>query len=69
MLKILATIAALLLLTGCGRFDEAKEHAKCKKAHPNDEVAADKCLEIATQKWANANSWLPRVVDRKPEMP
>ena len=31
MLKSLSTIAALLLLVGCSRFDEAKEREGCEK--------------------------------------
>ena len=65
MLKSLSTITALLLLTGCGRFDEAKEHAACQKANPSDQVAADKCLETATHEWEKAYAWLPRVVTRR----
>ena len=44
MLKSLS-IAALLLLMGCARFDEAKERAGCQKVYPNDQVAAEKCFE------------------------
>jgi hypothetical protein len=69
MLKSLSTIAALLLLVGCGRFDEVKEHAGCQKAHPNDQVAADKCLKTAIEKWANAYAWLPRVTHRREPAP
>jgi hypothetical protein len=69
MLKSLFTIAALLPLVGCGRFDEVKEHAKCQTAHPNDQVAADKCLKTATDKWANAYAWLPRVTNRREPAP
>jgi len=38
MLKSLSTIAALSLLMGCSRFDEAKEREECQKAHPNDQA-------------------------------
>ena len=69
MLKSLATIAALLLLMGCARFDEAKEREGCQKAHPNDQAAADRCLETATHEWANAYAWLPRVIHRREPMP
>jgi hypothetical protein len=69
MLKSLSTIAALLLLTGCGRFDEAKEREGCQKAHPNDQVAADKCLETATHEWEKAFAWLPRVTQRRSATP
>jgi len=69
MLKSLSVIAALLLLMGCGSFDEAKEHATCQKAHPNDQAAADKCLKAATGKWAEAHAWLPRVTQRREPAP
>ena len=69
MLKSLSTIAALLLLMGCGRFDEAKEREACQKAHPNDQVAADKCLETAAHEWEKAYAWLPRVTNRRSETP
>ena len=69
MLKSFATMAALLLLVGCGRFDEVKEHARCQHAHPNDQVAADKCLKTATDKWAEAHSWLPRVTQKREPVP
>ena len=47
MLKSLTTIAALLLLMGCARYEEAKAREGCQKAYPNDEVAADKCFETS----------------------
>ena len=69
MMKRLATIVALLLLMGCGRFDEAKERAACEKANPNDQAATEKCLETATQKWAKTYAWLPRVIHKRDQMP
>jgi hypothetical protein len=65
MLRKLSTIAALLLLMGCARFDEAKERERCQKAHPNDEIAVDNCLETATHEWAKAHAWLPRLTHRR----
>jgi len=65
----LSTIAALLLLVGCARFDEAKEGEGCQRAHPNDQVAADKCLETATLEWEKANAWVARIIDRRSSMP
>jgi hypothetical protein len=69
MLKSLATIATLLLLVGCSRFEEAKEREGCQKVHPNDQVAADKCFKTATDKWAKAYAWLPRVIERQHQTP
>ena len=69
MPKSLASIAALLLLMGCGRFDEAKEYAACRKAYANDEVAADKCLENVAYKWEKDYAWQPRVVSKREPMP
>ena len=69
MLKRVAGIAGLLLLVGCGRFDESKEYAQCQQAHPNNQVAADKCLKTATDKWTEANAWLPRVTQRHEPAP
>jgi hypothetical protein len=69
MLKSLSMIAAILLLVGCSRFEEAKEREGCQKAHPNDQVAVDKCLKTATDKWAKAYAWLPRVIDRQQSTP
>ena len=66
MLKSLSTIAALSLLMGCSRFDEAKEREECQKAHPNDQVAADKCLKKATHEWEKVYAWLPRLTHRRP---
>jgi hypothetical protein len=72
MPKNLATLAAaLFLLTGCSRFDETKELAVCRKVHPNpiDRLAVDTCLETAALKWAEANAWTPRVIERRSTMP
>ena len=69
MLRHLSTIAALLLLAGCARFDEAKEHAGCQKMHPNDEAAADQCFETAVAQWENAHSWLARAGHRRSATP
>jgi hypothetical protein len=69
MPKSLTTIAALLLLAGCARFDEAKEQVRCEKTHPNDRVAADKCLETATREWHQAHAWLPRVTHKQSQTP
>ena len=69
MLKNSVAIAALLLLVGCGRFDEATEHAACQKAHPNDQVAANKCFKVATEEWMEAHAWLPRVTHRREPAP
>jgi hypothetical protein len=69
MLKSLSTIAALSLLMGCSRFDEAKEREECQKAHPNDQVAADKCLVTATHEWEKLYAWLPRVTHKRSPMP
>jgi hypothetical protein len=62
-------IAALLLLMGCARFDEAKELARCQKAHPNDEAAADKCFETAVHEWEQSHSWLARASHRRSATP
>jgi hypothetical protein len=69
MVRNLSTMAALLLLMGCARFDEAKELAQCQKAHPNDQAAADKCLETAILEWEKAHSWLARVSHRRSATP
>jgi hypothetical protein len=69
MVRKLSTIAALLLLMGCARFDEAKEREGCQKAHPNDQVAADKCFETATHEWSKAYASLPRVIHRRDPTP
>ena len=69
MLKSLSTIAALLLLMGCSRFDEAKEREVCQKAHPNDQVAADKCFETSILEWEKAHAWVARITHRRPETP
>jgi hypothetical protein len=69
MLKSFSTIAALLLLMGCGHFDEAKEREGCQKAYPNDQVAANKCLKTATDEWTKAYAWLPRVTERQHSTP
>jgi hypothetical protein len=69
MVRNLSTISALLLLMGCARFDEAKVREGCQRAHPNDQVAADKCLETAIAEWENAHSWLARVSHRRSQTP
>jgi len=69
IVRSLSTIAALLLLVGCSRFDEAKERDGCQKAHPNDQVAADKCLETSVLEWEKAHAWLPRITHRHSQMP
>ena len=63
------TIAALLLLVGCSRFDEAKEREGCEKAHPNDQVAAYKCLKTSAHEWEKAYAWLPRFTNRRTPTP
>jgi hypothetical protein len=68
-MRNLSTIAALLLLVGCSRFDEAKEREGCQKVHPNDQVAADKCLKKATHEWEKVYAWLPRVTHRAQPTP
>ena len=68
MLKSLS-IAALLLLMGCARFDEAKEREGCQKTHPNDQAATEKCLEIAAHQWEEAHAWLARSTHRRAQMP
>ena len=68
-MRSLSTIAALLLLVGCARFDEAKEREGCQRAHPNDQVAADKCLETSTLEWEKANAWVARITHRRSPMP
>ena len=69
MLKTPVAMAALLLLVGCGRFDEAAEHEGCQKAHPNDQVAANNCFKVATDKWTEEHAWLPRVTHRREPAP
>jgi len=69
MLKSLSTIGILLVLTGCDRFDEAKVVEECRKAHPNDQAAVEKCLHTASHAWSEAHAWLPRVVNRRDQMP
>jgi hypothetical protein len=69
MVRKLSTIAALLLLMGCARFDEAKERAGCQKVHPNDQVAAEKCFETATHEWEQAHPWLARASHRRSATP
>jgi hypothetical protein len=64
--KSFAMIVALLLLAGCGRFDEAQERAACQQAHPDSQVAVNKCLKIAADRWVEANAWFPRLT-QKPE--
>jgi len=59
------TITALLLLSCCARFDEAKEREGCQKAHPNDQVAADKCFETSILEWQNAHAWVARITHRR----
>src|SRR6266481_8634866 len=63
------TITALLLLSCCARFDEAKEREGCQKAHPNDQVAADKCFETSILEWEKAHAWVARITHRRPETP
>ena len=63
------TITALLLLSCCARFDEAKEREGCQKAHPNDQVAADKCFETSILEWQKAHAWVARITHRRPETP
>jgi hypothetical protein len=67
--RSLSTIAALLLLMGCSRFDEVKEREACQKAHPNDQVAAEKCLETSTLEWEKAHAWQARITHRRSQMP
>jgi hypothetical protein len=69
MVRNLSTIAALLLLMGCSRFDEAKEREGCQKAHPNDQVAVDKCLKTAAHEWEKVYAWLPRLTHRRDPTP
>jgi hypothetical protein len=69
MLKSIAMTAGLLLLMGCSRFDEAKVREGCQNSHPNDQVAANRCLKIATDEWAKASAWFPRVINRREETP
>jgi hypothetical protein len=63
------TITALLLLSCCARVDEAKEREGCRKAHPNDQVAADKCFETSILEWEKAHAWVARITHRRPETP
>jgi hypothetical protein len=69
IVRSLSTIAALSLLVGCSRFDEAKERDGCQKAHPNDQVAADKCLDTSVLEWEKAHAWLPRITHRRSQAP
>jgi len=69
MVRYLPMLAALLLLTGCARFDVAKAREGCRKAHGNDEVAAEKCIEAAVARWESALAWVPRLTHRRPETP
>jgi hypothetical protein len=69
MLKSLSTIAALLLLMGCARIEEAKIRERCQKAHPNDEVAADNCFEASIVEWEQAHAWVPVFTHRPPSTP
>ena len=69
MMKGLSVTVFLLLLTGCNRFDEAKEYAACRKANPIDEVAADKCLENVAYRWEKDTAWQARVVIRRSQIP
>ena len=69
MVRNLSTIIVLLLLMGCSRFDEAKEREGCQKAHPNDQVAVDKCLKTATHEWEKVYAWLPRLTHRRDPTP
>jgi hypothetical protein len=62
-------ITALLLLSCCARFDEAKETERCQKAQPNDQVAADECFETSVLEWEKANAWVARITHRRPETP
>jgi hypothetical protein len=62
---IVALIVALLLLAGCGRFDEARERAACQQAHPDSQVSVNKCLKIAADRWVEANAWLPRLTQTR----
>ena len=68
-MRSLSTIATLFLLVGCSRFDEAKERDGCQKAHPNDQVAADKCLETSVHEWEKAHAWQARITYRRSQMP
>ena len=69
MLIRLSTIAVLLFLAGCAKFDEAREYVRCQKAYPNNDIATDKCLEFAASEWAGKTAWLPRVVERRAAIP
>jgi hypothetical protein len=62
-------IATLLLLVGCSRFDEVKERDRCQKAHPNEQVAADKCLDTSVLEWEKAHAWSPLITHRRSETP
>ena len=64
-----ATMETRVALIGCARFDEAKETERCQKAHPNDQVAADECLETSVLEWEKANAWVARITHRRPETP
>src|SRR5258708_10471742 len=50
-------------------FDEAKEREGCQKAHPNDQVVADKCFETSILEWEKAHAWVARVTHRRSETP
>jgi hypothetical protein len=67
--RSLSMIATLLLLAGCSRFDEAKERDACQKTNPNEQVAADKCLDNSVLEWEKAHAWLPRITYRRSQMP
>jgi outer membrane biogenesis lipoprotein LolB len=41
--KILVPALAILLLTGCSRWDEAQERAGCEKLFPGDHAKANEC--------------------------
>jgi hypothetical protein len=58
-----------IALDGCSRFDEAKEREGGQKAHPNDQVAVDKCLKNATHEWEKVYAWLPRLTHRRDPTP
>jgi len=69
MRKRYSTILILLFVSGCAKFDETKEYARCRQAYPDNDIATDKCVDFATSEWAGKHAWLPRVVSKRDSMP
>jgi hypothetical protein len=57
MRKILIPVFALVVLTGCARWDEASEREACAKSNPGDQAKADECYVKNKLAYDRGVSW------------